>query len=311
MPVSSSQVALARSFNRDYTRRIGLLQRSVLDSPYSLTQARVLYEIAHRRGVAATELAQELHLDPGYLSRVLKRLTADRLLVQRATASDARRRHLQLTPTGRQCFAQLNRKSQQQIAQMLSQLDEPRLHAALDAMQAILAAFNAGPAASDVLRSHRAGDLGWVVARHGELYFHEYGFDQRFEALVARVVADFITNFDPQRERCWIAERDGQRLGCIFLVAKNRTTAKLRLLLVDPAARGCGLGGRLVGECIEFARAARYRRLELWTQKNLAAARHLYLRAGFKKISQELHDRFGPQLVGETWSLELGSVAPI
>jgi DNA-binding MarR family transcriptional regulator/ribosomal protein S18 acetylase RimI-like enzyme len=307
MSVSSSQVALARSFNRDYTRRIGLLQRAFHGSLYSLTEARVMYEIAQRRGVSAAQLAEELDLDPGYLSRIVKRLTAGRVLTQQAAADDARRRHLQLTPSGRQCFARLNRKSQEQVAGMLSNLDEPRLRAVLDGMQAILCAFNSRPAAAEAsLRSHRPGDMGWVVARHGQLYYQEYGWDERFEALVARVVSDFIINFDPKRERCWIAERDGQRVGSIFVVAKNRTTAKLRLLLVDPAARGCGLGGKLIQECIEFSRATGYRRMELWTQGNLSAARHLYVKAGFKKIAAEAHKLFGPRAIGETWSLDLG-----
>ena len=310
MSVSPGQVALARSFNRDYTRRIGLLQRALHDSPYSLTEARVLYEIAHRRGVSATQLAEELDLDPGYLSRIVKRLTAGKLLTRHAALEDARRRHLQLTAAGRRCFAQLNRKSQQQVARMLSNLDEPRLQSVLDAMQAILAAFVPRSAASQLLlRAHRPGDMGWVVARHAEVYFQEQGWDERFEALVAQVASEFVRNFDPERERCWIAERDGRRVGCIFLVSKNRSTAKLRLLLVDPAARGCGLGGRLIDECVEFARAAGYRRLELWTQRNLAAARRLYVKAGFKRVAEQSHQLFGPPVIGETWSLDLRSAA--
>jgi DNA-binding MarR family transcriptional regulator/GNAT superfamily N-acetyltransferase len=306
MPVSSSQVALARSFNRDYTRRIGLLQRAFHGSPYSLTEARVMYEVAHRRGVSAAQLAEELGLDPGYLSRIVKRLTTEKVLTRQAASDDARRRHLQLTRTGRQCFARLNRKSQEQVARMLSSLDEPRRQAVLGGMQAILCAFNPHSTGADLsLRSHGPGDMGWVVACHGRLYFQEYGWDERFEALVAQVVSDFVGNFDPKRERCWIAERDGQRVGSIFVVAKNRTTARLRLLLIDPAARGCGLGGKLVQECIEFARAAGYRKMELWTQKNLSAARHLYVKAGFKKIAEQAHNLFGPRVIGETWSLDL------
>jgi DNA-binding MarR family transcriptional regulator/ribosomal protein S18 acetylase RimI-like enzyme len=311
MSVSSSQVALARSFNRDYTRRIGLLQRALHDSPYSLTEARVIYEVAHRREVSAAQLAEQLDLDPGYVSRIVKRLMADKLLTQRPAPDDARRRHLQLTLAGRQCFAQLDRKSELQVARMLSKLDESSLQAVLTGMRAILEAFNPRSCASEtVLRLHRPGDMGWVVARHGELYFQEYGWDQRFEALVAKVVSDFAHSFDPKRERCWIAERDGQRVGSVFLVAKSRTTAKLRMLLVEPAARGCGLGGRLVQECIEFARPAGYRRIELWTQKSLSAARRLYLKAGFKKIAEEAHDLFGPRVIGETWSLDLRAATP-
>jgi DNA-binding MarR family transcriptional regulator/GNAT superfamily N-acetyltransferase len=307
MSVSSSQISLARSFNRDYTRRIGLLQGAFHGSPYSLTEARVMYEIAHHRGVSAAQLAEQLDLDPGYLSRIVKRLTAEKTLTRQAATDDARRRQLQLTATGRRCFARLNRKSQQQVARMLSHLDDPGLQAVLDGMQAILRAFNPqSTVAQPTLRSPCPGDMGWVVARHGELYFQEYGWDERFEALTAQVVSDFISNFDPKRERCWIAEHDGRRVGSIFVVAKNRTTAKLRLLLVDPAARGCGLGGKLVQACIEFSRVAGYRRIELWTQRNLSAARHLYAKTGFERIAEEAHNLFGPRAIGETWSLDLG-----
>lgn len=309
MSVSASQIELVRAFNRNYTRRLGLLQRGLYDSPYSLTELRVIYEIALRRGVTAAELAEELDLDRGYLSRILKRFTIDKLLSQHVATKDARRRHLQLTSAGRKRFAKLNQKSQLQVTEMLSTLDEAGLQSVINGMQAIESAFSHqfNPA-EIILRSHRPGDMGWVVARHGELYAEEQGWDERFEALVAQIVAEFIDKLDPKREACWIAERNGQRLGSVFLVAKDNVTAKLRLLLVDPAARGCGLGSRLVNECVQFARDAGYRKVVLWTQNNLSAARRIYSRVGFQKIAEEPHDNFGPNLIDETWSLDFDSV---
>ena len=311
MSASPAEIDLVRAFNRDYTRRIGVLRDGLLDSPYSLTEVRVMYELAHRRGVAAAELAADLDLDRGYLSRLLKRFERAGLLQRAASASDARRWHLALTAQGRKAFAPLERRSQRQMGQMLSALDPLRRQTVLDAMRSIQTSFAApsSPQQRQQLpirfRSHRTGDMGWVVARHGELYSAQFGWDEQFEGLVARIAAEFLQKLDPSRERCWIAERAGQRLGCVFIVAAGRHTARLRLLLVEPEARGAGLGRDLITLCIAFARAAGYRRVKLWTQHSLSAARHLYIQAGFVKTSEQSHRSFGHDLVGETWELAL------
>jgi DNA-binding MarR family transcriptional regulator/GNAT superfamily N-acetyltransferase len=311
MAVSSREVALVRAFNRDYTRRIGLLREALHESPYSLTEARVMYEIAHRPDVSAAELAADLDLDRGYLSRILKRFTQQKLLVQAASTADGRRRNLNLTSAGKRSFAELDRQSQQQVIAMLSALEPARRQVVVSAMQSMQLAFN-GRSANDSLqpaevayRTHRPGDMGWVVERHGELYSREYGWDQSFEALVAEITCEFIRNLKAKRERCWIAEHGGRRVGCIFLVAGEGNTAKLRLLLVEPEARGLGVGRRLVSECVRFARIAGYGSVVLWTQENLTAARHLYAQAGFRKTASEPHRSFGHELVGETWELPL------
>jgi DNA-binding MarR family transcriptional regulator/GNAT superfamily N-acetyltransferase len=317
MSVPLEQVDAVRAFNRDYTRRIGVLSKGLLGSPWSLTEVRVMYEIAHRPGVLAAELAAGLDLDRGYLSRILKRFEAKRLVTRAAAAADARRRHLKLTAAGSRVFAPLERRARQQVGAMLGGLDAPRRQAVLGAMEVIRGALGsmpagdgeaaAGPAArADVrLRAHRPGDMGWVVQRHGELYFREYGWNEEFEGLVAGITAAFIEHLDPARERCWIAEREGRRMGCVFLVRQNARTAKLRLLLVEPQARGLGLGRRLVAECLRFARAAGYERIVLWTQSNLAAARHLYEEAGFVCSARQPHRSFGHDLIAETWRLDL------
>lgn len=311
MSVSSREVALVRAFNRDYTRRIGVLREALHDSPYSLTEARVMYEIAHRPDVTAAELAADLDLDRGYLSRILKRFTTQKLLLQAASSQDGRRRNLTLTSAGRRSFAELDRQSQQQVVGMLSELDPVRRQAVLSGMRSMQGAFS-GRVSHDFLtpsrvvyRTHRPGDMGWVVERHGELYFREYGWDEMFEALVAAITCEFIRNLDAKRERCWIAEHDGRRLGCIFLVAGEGDIAKLRLLLVEPDARGLGVGRRLVSECVQFARSAHYGRVVLWTQGNLTAARHLYTQAGFQHTASDPHHSFGHDLVGESWELQL------
>ena len=306
--VRQAEIDAVRRFNRDYTRRIGVLRPGLLDSPYSLTEVRVMYEIAHRDGIGAAELAGALDLDRGYLSRILKRFATSGLLSRKPTPGDARRQRLGLTAKGRRVFAPLEQRSQQQVEAMLGPLDRSgreRFLSALDAIEHTLSAraVESGPV---ILRQHRPGDLGWVVQRHGELYFREYGYDERFEALVAEIAAGFVQHLDARRERCWIAERDGERLGSIFLVAKSKTVAKLRLLLVEPGARGLGLGRRLVDECVRFARGAGYRKIVLWTQGELDAARHLYAAAGFRKTSESRHDDFGKRgLMAETWELKL------
>jgi DNA-binding MarR family transcriptional regulator/GNAT superfamily N-acetyltransferase len=309
--VLSAEISLVRAFNRDYTRRIGVLRDGLLDSPYSLTEVRVMYELAHRRGVGAAELAADLDLDRGYLSRLLRRFERAGLLQRTASVHDGRRWHLALTARGRKAFAPLERRSQRQMGQMLSALDPLRRQTVLDAMRSIQMSF-AVPSSQQPrqrlpirFRSHRPGDMGWVIARHGELYAAQFGWNEQFEALVARIAAEFVRKLDPGRERCWIAERAGQRLGCVFLVAAGRRTAKLRLLLVEAEARGAGLGRELIARCIEFARVAGYRRIKLWTQHSLSAARHLYIQAGFVKTSEQAHHSFGRDLVGETWELAL------
>ena len=301
----ASEIEAARRFNRFYTQRIGVLDEGLLDSPFSLTEVRVMYELAHHRGIGAAELVRTLGLDKGYLSRILKRFRAKGWLARSAAEGDARRQVLALTAAGRRAFAPLDRRAQKQMRAMLAPLAASQRQRVLDAMRAIehdLGTSEQGPIR---LRAHRPGDIGWVVQRHGELYAREYGWNEEFEALVAEIAAKFIRDLDPARERCWIAERDGVRLGCIFLVAEDRQTAKLRLLLVEPEARGLGLGGRLIEECVAFARAAGYRRIVLWTQDNLDAARHLYARFGFRKTAQEAHRSFGKDLVAETWTLRL------
>jgi DNA-binding MarR family transcriptional regulator/N-acetylglutamate synthase-like GNAT family acetyltransferase len=313
MAVPSDAIDQVRAFNRDYTRRLGLLSHGWLDSPYSLTQVRVLYEIAHHPGIQAAELAATLGLDRGYLSRLLKGFESRRLLQRTAAAGDARRRHLRLTAPGLRAFAPLERRSQDEVRRLLAALDAGERRSVLGAMRTLREAFAAGAAggaAPITLREHRVGDLGWVIERHGALYFEEFGWNEQFEALVAGIAAEFARTFDAAREHCWIAEQDGRRVGCIFLVAENATTAKLRLLLVEPAARGSGLGRRLIEECVRFARAAGYARIVLWTQATLAAARHLYQRAGFVLLSQEPHVSFGHALTGETWELRLTPAFP-
>jgi DNA-binding MarR family transcriptional regulator/GNAT superfamily N-acetyltransferase len=266
-----------------------------------------MYEIAHRPGITAGELAAGLGLDRGYLSRILKGFEGRRLLGRSASDADARRQHLRLTATGRRVLMPLEKRARLEVRALLAGVEPSRRERLLSAMSTIRDSFAAVTGTGDVtLRAHRPGDMGWVVERHGVLYFEEYGWNMEFEALVAAIAAEFIRKFDPLRERCWIAERHGRRLGCIFLVAGEAATARLRLLLVEPEARGLGLGRRLVDECLNFARAAGYERVVLWTQSNLAAARHLYEQAGFRCTGREPHRSFGQALTAETWEREFG-----
>jgi DNA-binding MarR family transcriptional regulator/GNAT superfamily N-acetyltransferase len=305
--ISAAQIDRVRAFNRDYTRRIGVLSEGLLDSAYSLTEARVLYEIAHRRDVTAGELAEELNLDRGYLSRILKGFETRKLVARTPAPEDGRRQHLRLTPAGTRAFLPLETRSQEQVRGMLAALDDERRRALLEAMDTIQNTLGekSRPDQQLTFRGHRPGDMGWVVQRHGEIYHQEYGWNEEFEALVAEITAEFVRKLDVTRERCWIAEHDGRRVGCIFLVGKDATTAKLRLLLVEPDARGLGVGRTLVAECVRFAREASYRKILLWTQENLTAARRIYKTEGFVKTAQEPHHSFGHDLVGETWELEL------
>jgi len=310
MAIPAQQIEAVRAFNRDYTRRIGVLSPQLYDSPWTLTQVRVMYEIAHRPGILAAQLSTELGLDRGYLSRILKGFIAQRLLQRTPSGSDARRQHLRLTAAGCRAFAPLERCSQRQMGALLARLAPRRREVLLGAMRSIREVLAAPELPAPImLRAHRPGDMGWVVARHAELYSREFGWSGEFEGLVAGITADFIAHFDPARERCWIAERDGERLGCIFLVSGRGGSARLRLLLVEPAARGLGLGAQLVQECLAFARAAGYRRVVLWTHANLSSARHLYRRAGFRRTASEPRHRFGKAVVSETWQLALGARA--
>jgi DNA-binding MarR family transcriptional regulator/GNAT superfamily N-acetyltransferase len=301
------RIAAIRRFNRFYTQRIGVLREGLHESPFSLAEARVLYELAHRPPVTASALAKDLTLDPGYLSRILRRFAAQGLIERSRSEADGRQNFITLTASGRAAFAPLDHSSRDEIGTLLAALAEPeqrRLVAATQSIEALLTERSPLPEPY-LLRPHRPGDMGWVAHRHGVLYAEEYGWDERFEALVAEVVAAFINNFDPKRERCWIAERDGAAVGSVFLVRKSDEVAKLRLLYVEPTARGLGIGRRLVEECIRFARSAGYRRITLWTNSCLLAARGIYERAGFVLVASEPHRSFGHDLVGETWERDL------
>ncbi|HLY60130.1 MAG TPA: helix-turn-helix domain-containing GNAT family N-acetyltransferase [Terriglobia bacterium] len=306
-----SRIQAVRRFNRFYTRKIGILNERVYRSPFSLIEVRILYELAHREGPCATELARELGLDAGYLSRILRGVEKRGLIRKSPFPADARQYHLSLTARGRKTFAPLDAKSSEEVGGMLAHLpatDQNRLVGAMGIVEKLLATRREGGSALKtpyILRPHRPGDMGWVVHRHGALYAQEFGYDEDFEALVAEIVAKFIQHLDPKRERCWMAEKEGEIVGSVFLVKKSRTVAKLRLLLVEPKARGMGLGARLIDECIRFARQSGYRRITLWTQSELKAARNLYQRAGFSLAGKKRHHSFGRNLVAETWELNL------
>jgi len=304
---SNPVVEAVRRFNRFYTHRIGVLNEGMLESPWSLTQVRVLYEIAHRDKPAATDVGAELGLDAGYLSRLLADLQRRGLIRREPSTADGRRHLLSLTGKGRKTFGPLEERSNEQVAAMLAKLSRSEKKRLLGAMGTIegLLGERREPEAPYVLRPHQPGDMGWVVHRHGALYAQEYGWDETFEALVAEIAARFIRNFDPARERCWIAEREGEIVGSVFLVRKSEKVAKLRMLLVEPSARGLGLGARLVGECLRFARSAGYRKVTLWTQSVLHAARHIYEKEGFRLVASKPNESFGHSLVAETWELEL------
>ena len=300
-----SRIDAIRRFNRFYTRRIGALHPHYLGAPYSLPQARVLYELGQRGEATASELGSDLDLDLGYLSRLLQGLRRSGLVQGQASAADARRVQLSLTPKGRKAYQHLDARSKEEVAAMLGKLGTPEQARLVEALQSAQSVLDRGSDPKIALRAHRPGDMGWVIHAHGRLYHEEYGWDERFEALVADIAARFIQNLNTDRERCWIAEMDGDPVGSVFVVQESKTVAKLRLLILEPRARGKGLGRRLVEECIAFARAAGYRKLVLWTQSNLAAARHIYKTAGFKLAKRQPHREFGVPLVGEYWELEL------
>jgi len=302
------QVEAVRRFNRFYTKRIGVLHEGLLGSALSLTEVRVLYELAHREQPTAAALAKELELDAGYLSRILRGFKKRGLIAKTPSRNDARQSLLSLTARGREAFAPLNQRSHDEVAAMLGELtagEQRRLIEGMSTIETLLGAGQAEPKVPYLLRPQQPGDMGWVVHRHGVLYAREYGWDETFEALVADIAAKFIQNFDPKRERCWIAERAGEIVGSVFLVKQSATVAKLRLMYVEPKARGLGIGSRLAQECIRFARQVGYRKITLWTNSVLHAARHIYRKAGFRLVREEPHHSFGHDLIGETWELEL------
>lgn len=306
-PPLAQQIETMRHFNRFYTKEIGVLHEGLLNSPFSLTEARVIYELAHHEQTTATQLGNELGLDAGYLSRILSSFEKRGLIAKAPSPTDGRQTLIGLTVQGQAAFATINARSREEIGERLATLsmaDQQRLIAAMTTIEQIL---RAAPEqrVPYLLRPHQPGDMGWVVHRHGALYAQEYGWDETFEALVAQIVADFINHFDAKRERCWMAEREGAIVGSVFVVQQSAEVAKLRLLLVEPSARGLGIGQRLVDECSRFARQSGYRKLMLWTNSILLPARRIYEKAGFTLIASEPHHSFGHDLVGETWELPL------
>ncbi len=300
------RVAAVRRFNRFYTQHLGVLQDGWLDSPFSLTEARVLYEIAQRDRATASDIGRDLDLDAGYLSRILRRFQKSGLIRKETSSDDARQSFLSITPSGRKAFAPLEVRTIQQVGALLGRLAASERDHLVAAMRTIETTITPGPETTRpiTLRQPRPGDLGWVVTRHAELYSKEYGWEGNFEGICAQIVADFATKYDPQRERCWIAEMDGQNVGCVFLVKDSDKVARLRLLLVDPVARGRGLGTRLTDECVRFARECGYQGITLWTHSVLTAARHVYHQAGFRLTSSEKRKSFGKDVVSEYWDLK-------
>ena len=301
------RISAVRAFNRFYTRKLGVLDQQLLKSPFSLSEARVLYALATCENLAAKEIGIELGLDPGYLSRIIQNFDENGLITREPLPADRRQYRLSLTAKGRQAFEKLNRTSHDEIGAMLATLprgDGERLVKAMAVIERLLGRSDASPAPA-MLRDPRPGDMGWVVQSHGALYASEYGFDAAFEGLVAEIASKFLGSFDASRERCWIADLDGAQVGSVFLVRHSDDVAKLRLLLVDPAGRGQGLGRRLVAESISFAQACGYRKITLWTQSILVAARRIYQDAGFVLVATEPHRSFGQSLIGETWEREL------
>lgn len=296
-----------RRFNRFYTRRIGVLSEQFLRSEFSLTEGRVLHEIAQRETVTAGDIGKELGLDAGYLSRILRSFERRGFIEKRPSRTDRRQTLVSLTSSGREVYAPLNRRSHDESAAMLSELSESGRRRLLAAMRSIeeLLGNPSVPSVPYVLRPHQPGDMGWIVHRHGVLYAQEYGWDEHAESLTAEITAQFIKNFDPKRERCWIAEREGEIAGSIFLVKQSDDVAKLRLFYVEPSARGLGIGHRLVDECVRFARRSGYKKITLWTNDVLVDARRIYQQAGFRLVHEERHRMFGPELTGQTWDLDL------
>lgn len=293
-----------RHFNRFYTRQIGVLHEHLLESEFSLTEVRILYELAHRPGLTSTDLCRELGLNAGYVSRVISGFEKRGLLEKTRSEADARVAQLQLTDVGRTTFEPLNLASRHEVMAMLGRLSLPEQQQLIDAMRQIETLLGEREP-SYILRDPRPGDMGWIVHRHGALYAQEYGWNSEFEALVAEIVAQFVREFDARAEHCWVAEKDGQVVGSVFVVRQDEHTAKLRLLYVEPSARGLGIGKRLVEQCLNFARLAGYRKMVLWTNSVLSEARHIYEKAGFAMVEAQPHHSFGKDLVGEIWAREL------
>ena len=310
MSAIKQRTGAVRRFNRFYTRQIGVLRKTYLDSAYSLGEMRVLYEIAHGDGVTASDIGRALDLDAGHLSRVLRNFENRGLIARKSSAKDARQSHLALTARGKKAFATAEERSQRDVAAMLGNLKPDRqaqLIAAMLTIETLLGEQSADEAAKSayVLREPRHGDFGWIVSRHAELYAQEYGWTEPFEGLCAQIVADFVNNYDAKRERCWIAEMNGENTGCVMLVKDSDEAARIRLLLMDPKARGLGLGQRLTDECVKFARKAGYKKVTLWTHSVLTAARRVYKKAGFTLTSSEPRHTWGKDVVAEFWDLEL------
>lgn len=307
MPLPEGPVQAVRRFNRFYTRKMGLLSKGHLHSPFSLTEVRVLYELAHRQDPVAAAIGKDLGLDAGYLSRILLGFAKRGLVKRSRSEKDARQTHLSLTSKGRAVFQPLDRAASQEIGALLKQVPPDEQARVVEAMRVIARALGGqvSPDARVVLRAHRPGDIGWVIHRHGVLYSQEQGWDERFEAVVAEIAARFVHNFNPRRERCWIVERAGEIVGSVFLVRESDAVARLRLLLVEPAARGLGIGKRLVDECIRFARRSGYRQIILLTESTLKGAQHIYQKAGFRLVREQQHSEFGFPVLGQTWELDL------
>jgi DNA-binding MarR family transcriptional regulator/GNAT superfamily N-acetyltransferase len=309
--VVADAVAQVRRFNRFYTHLVGALDKGHLHSSFSLAETRVLYEIAHTDGPTATDLGRNLRLDPGYLSRMLRGFERRGLVERAPSPTDGRRTHLQLTPKGRSIFDDLNVRASEAVADVLAPLAVRQRHELLDSMRTIESLLGSRtatePQAPFTLRPHRPVDMGWVVHRQAVLYAQEHGWDETYEALISRIVADFIDRFDPRRERCWIAERDGEIVGSVFLIKhpERAGVAQLRLLYVERRVRGLGIGRRLVHECTQFARQTGYKTITLWTNSVLTSARKIYEAEGYRLVREEPHHRFGHDLVGQTWELEL------
>jgi DNA-binding MarR family transcriptional regulator/GNAT superfamily N-acetyltransferase len=307
----SQQVSAIREFNRFYTRKIRVIDGAA-SSPFALSEARVLYELAHREQPTASDIRKELDLDAGYLSRILQQFERKNLVRRERSKADGREIFLTLTAKGRKAFAPLDARSNRDVKAMLEELSPVARKQIVDSTETIRRLLDNAPAtkASYLLRQHEPGDLGWIIHRQSMLYAHEYGWDGTYEALAAEIVAQFIKNYDPKHERCWIAERDGVRVGAVLVAKSTNELAKLRLLHVEAEARGLGIGKRLVEECIRFARQARYAKMTLWTQSILFAARHIYKQANFQLVREERHHAFGKNLTAETWELDLRADIP-
>jgi DNA-binding MarR family transcriptional regulator/GNAT superfamily N-acetyltransferase len=305
-PADAGRVAAVRAFTRFYTAALQVLEEGLLDTPYSATEARVIFELAQAADTDMVELRRTLRIDAGYMSRIAARFEADGLVTRQRSNVDARRQVLALTARGRAVFDTLDQRSSAQVAELLagvSEAEQQRLVAAMNTVRGVLG-DQPSPRAV-VLRDPEPGEYGWVVARHGAIYAAEYGWDATFEGLVAQIVGDFVADHDPVRERAWIAEVDGDPVGCVFCVAKDAQTAQLRILLVEPSARGLGIGSKLVDACVGFATRAGYERMTLWTNDVLASARRIYEAAGFELVEEERHHSFGHDLVGQYWTRDL------